>query len=195
MYLSEEYYKNLFEDFINDISIDNDELLESILKEIIFEEIYIVNESYSLSKRLYIYKEGALSNIWKYGQKDVKDVGKDIKNIFSKIKGGANKKIERFVLKKILQNRKVKMLGASILAAIILSISFKAYKLRRDDICSKFKGEERSKCNMSLLDNMIKSIKDQMKVCDQSKDPVGCRNKLMKAIERLEKRKNKFKVG
>ena len=192
-YLSEIYYKEIFENFITDINIDNDELLEYLLKEIVFEEIFMMDENYLLNKKLQIYKEGVLSSVWKYGQKDVKDVGKDIKNIFSKLKGKTNKKIGDGVLKKVLHHRKVKMLGAGVLTAIILAITFKAYKMRSDDMCSKFKGVERAKCKMNMMDGRIKSIKDQMKICDQSKDPAGCRNKLEKAIKKLEKQKSKIK--
>ena len=159
-YLSEEYYINIIEDFIDNINIDKDELLEELLKEVAFEDFFVTNNN-KISDILYIYKEGVISNVWKYGHKDVRDVGKDIKNIFSKMKGKANKRIEDYVLKKVLRHRKIKKIGASILVSMILAIAFQAYKMRTNDMCSKFKSLERINCKINMLDGRIKSIKDQ----------------------------------
>lgn len=98
MNLSEEYYDNLFEDLLKTLNEDNDELLNDIFRNIVFREI-TNSDNLLTNKKLFLYKENVLNffqegitlkKILQYGNKDIKDVGKDIKKI-SKIKIPINK--------------------------------------------------------------------------------------------------------
>jgi multidrug transporter EmrE-like cation transporter len=83
-------------------------------------------------------------------------------------------------------------LGAVIVALLIISISYNAFKnylTKSARYCSDLSGEEKDRCMRSYIQKgyktRIMNLQKGMKFCNESKDPMKCKEKVNSKISKL----------